>query len=405
MTAIYARTSRASESAFGSCQAQEVICRDTANALGWEIKEVFADDGGSSETLDRPELNRLIDQIELGIIRRLIVDRADRLSRRLAVTAELMKFIEEHRVELIVVTDPNFGQSAAGTLASNIVAAASEFQLDMTRERMADTRTALKSHGQRVAGPVPFCYRADPNTKQLVQDAEEAVVVRDIFKLASDGARPSEIASMANLQNWPNRKGETGKWSSGRIRDLLKNPIYAGEIRSGDSTLPGAHQAIVTRGAFDNVQFQMAERRTQMNTTRSDFQTANLRGRVICGGCDRPMSTSASVRRIDSQAEVRYRYYRCRSESGGRPPCPGVSVSVSDLEQALCRSLAGDSDAASEIPAQFQEHWVSMDDREQLASLSKVIDRVVYNHDRGSVEITFSENAIELGEAAEESDR
>ena len=45
VTAIYARKSRRNESALGSCEVQAAICRDTADAFSWEIKEVFADDG------------------------------------------------------------------------------------------------------------------------------------------------------------------------------------------------------------------------------------------------------------------------------------------------------------------------------------------------------------------------
>ena len=52
VTAIYARKSRQAAQAFGSCEAQEAICRDLAAAFSWEIREVFADDGGSSETID-----------------------------------------------------------------------------------------------------------------------------------------------------------------------------------------------------------------------------------------------------------------------------------------------------------------------------------------------------------------
>lgn len=391
VTAIYARKSRPSDSPFGSCQAQEAICRDTADAFGWEIKEVYADDGGSSETLERPAMTRLIEHIETGAIRRLIVDRADRLARRLSVMAQLMELLERHQVELIVVTDPSFGQSAGGRLASNILAAASEFQLDLTRERMAESRAALKSRGKRVAGPVPFGYRADPSTKQLVQHSEEATVVRDIFKLASDGARPSDIASIANLQSWPNGKGAIGRWSSGRIRDLLNNPVYVGEIRNGDSTLPGEHQAIVTEATFRSVQRYMQQRRTQKKPTRSEQRNAYLRGRVICGRCDRPMSTSTSQRSLGDRAKIQYFYYRCRSESGGRAPCPRVSVGVYQLEQAILRLLV---DEESRIPDTFRDNIAELPEAEQLETLPRVIERIVYNHRDGSIQITLQDEAF-----------
>ncbi|MFN3194307.1 MAG: recombinase family protein [Aureliella sp.] len=395
-TAIYTRKSRPNESALGSCEVQESICRDRAEAFSWEIKEVFSDDGGSSETLDRPAMKRLIEQIELGVIRRLIVDRADRLARKLSVIAELMELFDRYDLELIVVTDPNFGLSAASRLASNIVAAASEFQLDMTRERMADARAALKARGKRVAGPAPFGYRADPVTKELVQDIEQAVVVREVFRLAADGAKPSEIAAVANAQGWLDGKGRTGSWIPGRIRDMLNNPVYAGEIRDGESTLPGSHQAMVSNTTFEAAQRQLEKRRTQKTQVRSMPAPAYLTGVVTCGSCNRPLSTSTSQRELRSTGKVLYRYYRCRSESGGRPPCPGVNVSVYELEQALRRSLADVASDDAQVPLPFREWFAQLSEKEQLETLPKVFEQIVYKHDEGKIQMTFHETAFDL---------
>jgi DNA invertase Pin-like site-specific DNA recombinase len=50
------------------------------------------------------------------------------------------------------VNDPSFNDSATGRLMANIIAAANEFQLDLTKERMADMRAAYKRDGKRIAG-------------------------------------------------------------------------------------------------------------------------------------------------------------------------------------------------------------------------------------------------------------
>lgn len=57
----------------------------------------------------------------------------------------------------------------------------------MTRERMADSRAALNWQGRRVAGKVPFGYRADQLSKQLSIHQSEAGVVRRMFGLAAGG--------------------------------------------------------------------------------------------------------------------------------------------------------------------------------------------------------------------------
>jgi len=43
----------------------------------------FVDDSESSDTLDRPAMQELLSGIETGTITRLVVDRLDRLTRRL----------------------------------------------------------------------------------------------------------------------------------------------------------------------------------------------------------------------------------------------------------------------------------------------------------------------------------
>ena len=50
---------------------------------------------------------------------------------------------------------------------ASIFGAANEFQIELTKERLADARVALKRQGKRVAGRGTFCYEADPNTNAL----------------------------------------------------------------------------------------------------------------------------------------------------------------------------------------------------------------------------------------------
>jgi hypothetical protein len=104
---------------------------------------------------------------------------------------------------------------------------------------MADMRAAYKRDGKRVAGRIPFGYRTDPATKQLVVNEEQARRVYDFFALAAGGSRPSDLVGLANLQCWPDQNGETGKWTARRILKLLNNRVYIGKILNGDSTLPG----------------------------------------------------------------------------------------------------------------------------------------------------------------------
>lgn len=393
--AIYARQSRASRSSYTSCEAQIAICRDLATERGWRVPEIFSDEGQSSETLDRPELQRLLTAVQSGEVHRVIVYSLDRLTRRLFHLHTLLETLERAEVELVVATDPHFGNTAISRLMTNIVGAASEFQQDLNRERMADMRAALKSQGKRVAGRVPFGYRADPRTKKLVVHPEQSCIVRDFFELAAKGARPSDLANLANLNRWKDHNGNEGKWTARRITKLLRNPIYVGEIRWRDSTLPGEHEQIVKRQLFDAVQRQVMDRRTR--TTRpgerkdqSNPYSAHLLGLLVCGQCDRPMSTSVSHR-----GPIRYIYYRCRSQAGGRPPCRGVNVAAYELERFVCGVLMDVDDAESEILRPVQEYWRQLDEREQQIELPKVVHGVIYRHEVGEIVVKLKDDLEE----------
>jgi site-specific DNA recombinase len=392
--AIYARQSRVRDVAYSSCKSQIDMCREFASSKDWIITQVYSDEGCSSETLDRPQMSKLVAAIEMGEVRQLVVYSLDRLTRRMIHFQQLLNLFERYSVSLAVVNDPSFSDNATGRLMANIIAAANEFQLDLTKERMADMRAAYKRDGKRVAGRVPFGYQTDPATKQLVVNEEQACRVHDFFALAAGGSRPSDLAGLANLQRLPDQKGETGKWTARRILKLLNNRVYIGEIRNGGSTLPGAHQAIVSITVFNEVQNLLASRRTSETKPRKKTDPSSrvhsyLSGKLICGQCNRPMSTSISHR-----GPVRYIYYRCRSDSGGKPRCPGVNVGAYWLEQFIASAIADIDDPKSEIPIAMREQWCQLDERQRQKRLPQTILKVIYTHSTGQVTIEIKPEAV-----------
>ncbi|MFG0261298.1 MAG: recombinase family protein [Novipirellula sp. JB048] len=389
LTVVYSRQSRYGGGSFSSCDAQYAICFETATSLGLPVHDHFADEGESSETLDRPAMQELINAVKEGLIERVIVYKVDRLVKPLALLAELLAIFEEHAVNLVVVTDPNFGQSAASRLASNIVAAASEFQQDLTRDRLAEMRMALKRHGKRVAGQIPFGYMTENGSSKLAPHPEHSVVIRDMFAMAARGAKPSYIVAIANLSGWPDRYGNTERWTTTRVLKLLSNRTYLGEIPNGDSTLPGEHSPIVKQDVFDLAQQHIVERRTRSPGRRENPHEFLLRGILVCGLCERPMTTSYSHHR-----NIRYLYYRCRSQAGGRPPCANVSVKRYDIEQFFIDTLGDPASDDPEFMEGLREVWKQLDQDQQRRLIPRLLSKVVFNPDLGTVEIECNEAEV-----------
>ncbi len=101
------------------------------------------------------------------------------------------------------------------------------------------------------------------------------------------------------------------------------------------------------------------------------------------------MSTSISHR-----GPIRYIYYRCRSDSGGKPRCPGVNVGAYWLEQFIASAIANIDDPKSEIPIAMREHWRQLDERQRQKRLPQTILRVVYTHSSDQVTIEINPDAV-----------
>ena len=402
--AIYTRQSRSSGDEFSSCDAQFEICHTFLMARQWQgwiwCGTRYDDEGESGERLDRPAMNQLLQDVCSAAIDIIVVHRLDRLSRKLSDCSTLLGDLRDRDVQLHVVADPMLGTSAMDTLVLNILGSFAEFEREIIRERLADTRAAMKRKGLRVAGRVPFGYGISPTTKQLVPIAREAKRVRAMFAWASEGKLLTEIAGLANERRWKTKPSSRfpmgGRWTPRQVAELLANPVYIGMIRVKNGTAPGSHDALIDKDLFDRVREIVAARRVPAAPRKIPKTTWPLRGLVVCARCGRPMSTS-----VLHHQQFRYLYYRCRSHAGGRPPCKGVSVSALTLEQMVCHQLADLRPEQFRLPgrreliAAFTPLWKQLDERDQVRTLPRVVQKVAFGAANGKLRIALRPGAVD----------
>ena len=409
--AIYTRQSRASACDFSSCESQFEACFQYIRSQlgqGWiYCNQRYDDEGYSSEDLERPGLQRLLSDIEAGKIDRVVVYRLDRLSRKVVHSASLLSKLSERGIALTMVTSPELGETANDTLMFNLFSSFAEYEQELIRDRLREARAALKRKGRRVAGVVPFGYTTDLVTKQLVPLRAEARRVQAIFQRAAKGETSRQIADHANRYGWRTKRtksfktGESrggNRWTPRQILATLTNPVYIGLIRCDGETRPGAHAPLVTRELFDQAAAQIASRRTHK---RPRSQRGGilwpLRGRIVCGKCGRLMSPS-----ISGYRNFEYRYYRCRSRAGGKPPCPKVSAPAEEVERFVCELLGElppekEGLAGEELKARisFSHAWSALPDRTQRALLPQVVEQVVLDLSSKTIKATISPGALD----------
>lgn len=401
---IYTRQSRNSDSEFSSCEAQFDTCFGFVRSRieeGWVWNgQCYDDPAESSETLQRPAMERLLNDVRQGTIGRVVVHRLDRLSRKIADCTSFLQELREREVPLTIVAQPELGITAGDAFILNLMASFAEFEQELIRSRLAEARAAHKRRGRRVAGVVPYGYQADPITRQLIVVEREARCVRSMFQLAAKGKTPREIAEIANQQDWRKQTRndcDPNGWTPRQVLAVLTNPVHAGLIRDGGESRPGAHEAIVDRELFEQVQTQIRSRRTRPPGWSEATLRWPLRGLLRCGQCGRVMSPSVS-----GHGNLRYQYYRCRSHAGGKPPCRGVSLPALEIESYVIELLGSDdleTDAESahqmEQVRQFRTSWSSLDERARNDLLPGVVQEVVFDPHSSTVSVAFHEQALE----------
>jgi hypothetical protein len=95
------------------------------------------------------------------------------------------------------------------------------------------------------------------------------------------------------------------------------------------------------------------------------------------------MSPSISIR-----GDIRYRYYRCRSHAGGRPPCPGVNIAAMEAD-SLVKQVLMEIEESDCSNSGFSTLWRGFTNQQRKERLSDLVDRVFFNYAAKELTIQF----------------
>ncbi len=354
--AIYTRKSsdEGLDQDFNSLDAQAEACAAyiaSQRHEGWVVGKTRYNDGGiSGGTLDRPALQRLLADIDAGLVQMVVVYKIDRLTRSLADFAKLVERFDAAGCSFVSVTQAFNTASSMGRLTLNVLLSFAQFEREVTAERIRDKIAASKKKGLWMGGVPPLGYdpHPDPKTWGLVINADEAETVQAIFALYGELGclnavmrRTDEMGLRSKRHSFKSGRVQRGNpFSRGQIYALLRNPIYIGKIRHKDRVWDGLHAPIVDEAMWDQVQskLQAASARPRGRKRPADHpgetRIAPLTGKLRDDTGDR--LTPTYTRRRGRQ--IRY-YVSNRLISGGTDPV-GWRLPAQALEQAVTDTIA-----------------------------------------------------------------
>ena len=334
--AIYTRKSSEEglEQEFNSLHAQREACEAfvaSQRSEGWVLVRDQYDDGGiSGGTLERPGLQRLMEDIEDGLVDVVVVYKIDRLSRSLADFAKLVEVFDRHEVTFVSVTQAFNTTTSMGRLTLNILLSFAQFEREVTAERIRDKVAASRKKGMWMGGVPPYGYRVE-NRKLIIKEAD-AANVRWIFDRFIEIGSGTELACELAARGIQTSRGN--RIDKKYLYRLLNNRAYIGEaVHKGDS-YPGEHDGIIDRTVWDKVHAILTESpRKRAARTRADTP-ALLKG-LLYG----PDGAAFSPTHTRKKGKL-YRYYVSQTVlKHGAGSCPVGRVPAGEIETAVIDQL------------------------------------------------------------------
>jgi DNA invertase Pin-like site-specific DNA recombinase len=117
------------------------------------------DGGFSGGNTERPDLQRLLQDVRAGKIDVIVVDKVDRLTRSLADFAKLVVLFARHNVSFVSVTQQFNTTNSMGRLTLNVLLSFAQFERELTSERIRDAGSPQSSDRRAASsryGRYPF---------------------------------------------------------------------------------------------------------------------------------------------------------------------------------------------------------------------------------------------------------
>lgn len=313
---------------------------------GYELVDIYADRGISGKSMNRPELQRMLNDAKNGKLDCVMVYKTNRLARN---TSDLLTIVEElHRqnVEFFSLSERMEVKNSTGKLMLQILASFSEFERNTILENIytGQHQRALEGYYQ---GNLPLGYNNIPdNKKELMINQHEANIVKYIFESYAKGHGYRKIANALNHKGYVTKKGNP--FSISAVTYILSNPFYIGKIqfakykdwndkrRKGLNDKPviaeGKHAPIIGKDLWDKVQARKKQvsEKPQVHGKGTNLLT----GIIHCPQCGAPMAASNTTNTLKDGTKKRIRYYSCSNfRNKGSKVCSANSVRAEVIEK------------------------------------------------------------------------
>lgn len=228
MKALYARQSLDKKDSL-SIEGQIEQCKIMLQPKE-DFKE-YTDKGFSGKNTERPALNKLLKDIESGLINGVIVYRLDRFSRNITDFYNLYEIMKRHNCDFQSVNEKFDTSTPMGRAMMGILITFAQMERESIQERVKDNYYyRIAQDGRWAGGPAPYGFKnaktAD-NKPTLKADKKKTEAVILIFRLYTEEAGISlgKVAKILTEKGYQSNRAN-GAWDTSTISKILQNTVY-----------------------------------------------------------------------------------------------------------------------------------------------------------------------------------
>ena len=291
--ALYLRKSRdeENESKDVTLARHENLLRDYCKRNNLHIVEVYKEVVSGESIANRPEMQRLLDDVDAGLYTGVVCVEIERLSRGNQIDqVEILEVFKNSNTKIYTL------QKVYDLSNEDIDEEYFEFSLFMSRReykiirrRMVRGRMQAMKEGYFIGSVTPYGFTKKKEGRGfiLIPDEKEADIVKLVYEQYLNGVGVRSIARNLNDLGIPSRKNS--HWGDSSIRQILTNPAYIGKIKSdkNNEVYEGKHQGFIDEETFNAV--QLLREKTQPKVKNDQTLKNPLAGLLRCGICGRSM--------------------------------------------------------------------------------------------------------------------
>ena len=362
------------------------------------LVEVYCDNGRTGTNFNRPDFERMMEDVRRGRINCIVVKDLSRFGRNYHETSNyLLRIFPFLGVRFVAVNDYFDTETAVETERGLVMPLKNIINDTYSRDISRKISSAIETkerRGEVIGVYAPYGYsKSDDDRHKLVPNPETAPIIREIFTLRLQGLGYTGIARLLNGRGVPSpgaylyqcgiskqEKYRDAIWAAWNIKEILRDEVYLGHLIQGKRTNVAYKQARKERSApsdewrvfrnsheplIDEDTFAAAQRITAENRRTyeeslgkaDDLKIPSLfRGRVFCGDCGKAL-VRRHVYNRRQDGRIYYYNYLCVTSVKKAGACTPKNLKESKLLEVLESTIRCHLDAVAELEQKVLQVW------------------------------------------------